>query len=60
MFCIIIPSLGVTVMIVMSSLSGLAVPIFVFYLVPVAVFIMNVIFTRIIKDKKPMISLGGE
>ena len=60
MFCVIIPSLGVTVMIVMSSLSGLAVPIYVFYLVPVAVLIMNIIFTRIIKDKKPMISLGGE
>lgn len=60
MFCIVIPSLGVTVMIVMSSLSGLAVPLFIFYLIPIAVFIMNIIFTRIIKDRKPMISLGGE
>lgn len=59
MFAIIIPSLGVTVMIVMSSLSGLAVPIYVFYLIPVAVFIEQIFFTRIIKDKKPTMSMAG-
>jgi len=59
MFAIIIPSLGVTVLIVMSSFSGLAVPVYIFYIIPVAVFVLQIFFTRIIKDKKPMISLGG-
>jgi len=59
MFSIIIPSLGVTVLIVMSSFSGLTVPIYVFYMIPVAVFIAQIFFMRIIKDKKPMLSMSG-
>jgi pilus assembly protein TadC len=56
MFAVIVPSLGVTVLIVMSSFSGLELPVYIFYIIPVAVFIAQVFFTRLVKDKKPMLS----
>jgi flagellar protein FlaJ len=58
MFSVIIPSLGVTVIIVMSSFSGITVPIFLFYLIPIGVFMLQIIFISIIRNKRPMLSIG--
>jgi flagellar protein FlaJ len=57
MFSVIIPSLGITVVVVMSSFSGLKIPIYIFYLVPAYVFLTQIIFMRLIKAKKPMLSI---
>ena len=54
MFTIIIPSLGVTVIVVMSAFSGLFVPIYVFYLIPVFVFVIQFVFLSVIKNKRPL------
>jgi flagellar protein FlaJ len=58
MFSVIIPSLGVTVIIVMSSFSGITVPVFLFYLIPIGVFMLQIIFISIIRNKRPMLSIG--
>ena len=54
MFSVIIPSLGVTVIVVMSSFSGIAVPIYMFYLIPIFVFVMQFMFISLIKNKRPL------
>ena len=54
MFTIIIPSLGVTVIVVMSAFSGLFVPIYVFYVIPVFIFALQFFFISIIKNKRPL------
>jgi hypothetical protein len=59
MLAVVIPSLGTTVIIVMSSFSGIKVPVYILYIIPVLIFIVHIIFTRLIKDKKPMLSLSG-
>jgi len=55
MFTIVIPSLGITVMVVMSSFSGLTVPIYLFYLIPIAVFVLQLFFISMIKNKRPLL-----
>ena len=55
MFTVVIPSLGITVIVVMSSFSGLAVPIYLFYLIPIAVFVLQLFFISIIKNKRPLL-----
>jgi flagellar protein FlaJ len=54
MFSVIMPSLGVTVIVVMSSFSGIKVPIFMFYLIPVTVFVLQILFLSILKTKRPV------
>lgn len=57
MLSVVVPSLGVTVVVVMSSFSGIKVPVYIFYLIPAYVFFTQIIFMRLIKTKKPMLSL---
>ncbi len=54
MFTVVIPSLAITVILVMSSFSGVEVPMFLFYLIPVFLFILQVFFISIIKSKRPL------
>jgi len=58
MFSIIVPSLGTTVLIIMSSFSGIQVPIYFFYLIPVGVLLLQLFFMKLIKDRKPFLSIG--
>ncbi len=54
MFTVVIPSLAITVILVMSSFSGLEIPIFLFYLIPVFLFLLQIIFITIIRNKRPL------
>jgi pilus assembly protein TadC len=54
MFTIILPSLGVTVIVVMSAFSGLFVPVYIFYVIPVFIFALQFFFISIIKNKRPL------
>ena len=53
MFSIVIPSLSITVLVVMSSFSGVQTPVWLFYAIPAAVFMLQIFFISIIKNKKP-------
>ncbi len=55
MFTVVIPSLGITVIVVMSSFSGLEVPKIVFYAIPFFVFILQLFFISIIREKRPLL-----
>ena len=55
MFTVIIPSLSVTVVVVMSSFSGLSVPKYLFYLIPISVVILQLFFISVIKNKRPLL-----
>lgn len=57
MFTIIIPSLSVVVVVIMSSFAGIKVPVFTFYLLPVFVLFLQVMFLSAIKARRPLISL---
>ncbi|MCD6371255.1 MAG: type II secretion system F family protein [Candidatus Aenigmarchaeota archaeon] len=57
MFTIVIPSLSVAVIVIMSSLAGMAVPIYVFYIIPIIVFVLQIMFISIMKSRRPMISI---
>lgn len=59
MFSIVIPSLGITVVVVMSAFSGITVPISLFYLIPIGVLILQLIFISVIKNKRPLLSIGA-
>ncbi len=54
MFTVVIPSLAITVILVMSSFSGIDIPIFLFYLIPVFLLVLQVLFITIIKSKRPL------
>lgn len=54
MFTVIIPSLGITVIVVMSAFSGINVPLYLFYVIPILVFFLQLIFISIIKNKRPL------
>jgi flagellar protein FlaJ len=55
MVAVILPALGITLMIVMSSFSGTAVPQSIFYLLLFAVGAFQFIFIGMIKSKRPSV-----
>jgi len=57
MFSIIIPALSITVLVVMSSFSGVKVPIILFYIIPIVVFTLQIFFISIIKNRKPLLTI---
>lgn len=57
MFSVIIPALSITVLVVMSSFSGVQVPVAFFYAIPIAIFVIQIFFISIIKNKKPVLSI---
>jgi flagellar protein FlaJ len=57
MFSVVIPSLSITVLVVMSSFSGVKVPIILFYVIPIAVFVMQIFFISVIKNRKPLLTI---
>jgi pilus assembly protein TadC len=54
MFTVVIPSLGITVIVVMSSFSGISVPKYIFYLIPASVLVLQLFFISLIKNKRPL------
>jgi flagellar protein FlaJ len=54
MFTVVIPSLGITVIVVMSAFSGIAVPLYLFYIIPIIVFALQLVFISLIKNKRPL------
>ncbi len=54
MFSVVIPSLGITVIVVMSAFSGIEVPVYLFYLIPIFVFLLQFVFISLIKNKRPL------
>ncbi|MDD5182459.1 MAG: type II secretion system F family protein [Candidatus Nanoarchaeia archaeon] len=57
MFSVIIPALSITVLVVMSSFSGVKVPVILFYIIPIAVFLLQIFFISVIKNKRPMLTI---
>lgn len=57
MFSVVIPSLSITVLVVMSSFSGVKVPIILFYIIPITVFILQIFFISVIKNRKPLLTI---
>jgi len=57
MLTVVIPSLGITVVVVMSSFSGITVPIYLFYLIPVALLALQFMFISLIRTKRPLMVL---
>ncbi|MCD6575958.1 MAG: type II secretion system F family protein [Nanoarchaeota archaeon] len=55
MFTIVFPSLGITVIVVMSAFSELEAPLYIFYLIPFFVFILQIFFISIIRNKRPLL-----
>ena len=55
MFTVVIPSLGITVIVVMSSFSGIQVPKYLFYVTPVVLFALQLLFISLIKNKRPLL-----
>lgn len=58
MFTVVIPSLAITLILVMSSFSGIQVPIYTFYLIPILLFILQIFFISIIKNKRPLMVIS--
>lgn len=54
MFTVVFPSLGSVVIVVMSAFSGIKVPLFIFYIIPIFVFALQLIFLSVIKNKRPL------
>ena len=54
MFTVVIPSLAITVILVMSAFSGIEIPIYLFYTIPIFLFILQIFFISIIKNKRPL------
>lgn len=57
MLTIVIPSLGVTVIVVMSAFSGIIVPVYLFYIIPVLLLALQFVFISIIRTKRPLMVL---
>lgn len=57
MMTVVVPSLGITVLMVMSSFAGLNIPQYVFYIIPIAMIVMQFFFITIVKNKRPMLSV---
>ncbi|HDQ59683.1 MAG TPA: type II secretion system F family protein [Candidatus Woesearchaeota archaeon] len=57
MFTIIIPSLGTVVIVIMSSFAGVAVPTSLFYIIPVVILFLQIMFLSAIKARRPLVSI---
>ena len=57
MLTIVIPSLGITVVVVMSAFSGITVPIYLFYLIPIMLLALQFMFISLIRTKRPLMVL---